>query len=243
MSFLSIAVAGMFAVATLILLVGLARRIMIYSKVPAPLKIATTPAPTSTGGVVLRMFREVAFFESLFKSNKWIWLFGILFHLGLLLVLLRHTRYFLPTFAPIEWVQPFGKYAAFAMVAGLLGLWARRFLVDRVRYITQPSDHLILILLILIGISGAAMTFVSHVDVVGVKAFFTGLLTFSPTDIPADPLLIVHLVLVAILMIIFPFSKLLHGVGVFFSPTRNQVDNPREERHLSDWARKLEENS
>ena len=34
------------------------------------------------------------------------------------------------------------------------------------------------------------------------------------------------------LMIIFPFSKLLHAPGVFFSPTRNQVDNPREKRHM-----------
>jgi len=42
-------------------------------------------------------------------------------------------------------------------------------------------------------------------------------------------------------MIIFPISKLLHAPGVFFSPTRNQIDNPREQRHLSDWARKLEE--
>jgi hypothetical protein len=37
-------------------------------------------------------------------------------------------------------------------------------------------------------------------------------------------------------MIIFPFSKLLHAPGVFFSPTRNQVDNPREQRHVVDWA-------
>ena len=48
----------------------------ICAHTPAPLKIPTTPAPTTTGGVVLRMFREVVFFESLFKSNKWIWLFG-----------------------------------------------------------------------------------------------------------------------------------------------------------------------
>ena len=46
--------------------------------------------------------------------------------------------------------------------------------------------------------------------------------------------------LVGILMIIFPISKLLHVPGVFFSPSRNQVDNPREQRHVSDWAKKLE---
>ena len=87
------------------------------------------------------------------------------------------------------------------------------------------------------------MTFVAHTDIVGLKAFIMGLLTFSWVEIPGDPLLIIHLVLVAMLMIIFPYSKLLHGVGVFFSPTRNQVDDPRENRHLSPWARKLEENS
>ena len=70
-----------------------------------------------------------------------------------------------------------------------------------------------------------------------------GLLTFDLKPLPSDPLLAIHLFLVSVLMIIFPYSKLLHGVGVFFSPTRNQVDNPREKRHLADWARKFEENS
>jgi hypothetical protein len=52
--------------------------------------------------------------------------------------------------------------------------------------------------------------------------------------------LLVHLALVAVLMIVFPMSKLLHAPGVFFSPTRNQVDNPREVRHLAPWAAELE---
>ena len=58
---------------------------------------------------------------------------------------------------------------------------------------------------------------------------------------PMDPVLLLHLAMVAILMILLPFSKLLHIPGIFFSPTRNQVDNPREKRHLVEWARKLEE--
>jgi hypothetical protein len=52
--------------------------------------------------------------------------------------------------------------------------------------------------------------------------------------------LLAHLAMVAVLMIIFPISKLLHAPGVFFSPTRNQADNPRERRHLADWAAQLE---
>jgi nitrate reductase gamma subunit len=232
---------GLFYVATVILIVGLALRIKKYAQTPAPLKIPTMPAPLTETGVAMRMAREVVFFESLFKSNKWIWIFGYLFHFGMLLVLLRHLRYFTePVWFWVNWVQPFGKYAAFAMLAGLLGLWSRRFLVDRIRYISTPSDHLMLALLVGIVMSGLGMGYLVHTDIVAVKAFFLGLMRFSPQPLPADPLLLVHLGLVAVLMIIFPISKLLHAPGVFFSPTRNQVDNARERRHLAPWAKQLE---
>ena len=52
--------------------------------------------------------------------------------------------------------------------------------------------------------------------------------------------LLVHLALVAALMIVFPVSKLLHAPGVFFSPTRNQVDNPREKRWVAGWSAKID---
>lgn len=241
MSFLTVLYALIFYLAALIFVGGLLYKIFLYARTPAPLKIPTTPAPVTRGGVVIRMLKEVTIFESLFKSNKWIWLFGWLFHVALALVLIRHLRYFTePVWFWVSLVQPFGKYAAFAMLAGLAGLWARRFLVDRVRYISAPSDHLMLALLVLIGLSGAMMTFVSHTDIVAVKAFFLGLMRFSPQPLPSDPLLLIHITLVALLMIIFPFSKLLHAPGVFFSPTRNQVDNPREKRHLAPWAARIE---
>lgn len=234
----------LFYVATLTLVGGVAMRIKQYWSIPAPLKIPTTPAPTTTRGVWFRMFKEVALFESLFKSNKWIWVFGMLFHAGLALVLLRHFRYFTDTTALIwswvNWVQPFGLYAAFAMVAGLAGLFVRRIVVPRVRYISSPSDYLMLLLLLLIGISGMMMKFVTHTDIVAVKLFFRGLMFFDWHPLPSDIPLLVHLTLVAALMIIFPFSKLLHAPGVFFSPSRNMADNPREKRHIAPWAAKLE---
>jgi len=233
MSLLTIAFTLLFYFATATIVAGLAYRIRLYAVTPTPLRIPTTPAPTTTAGVVRRMFFEVTLFNSLFKSNKWIWLFGWVFHAALLFVLLRHLRYFTdPVWSWVALIQPIGSYAAFAMVAGLAGLWARRFLVDRVRYISSPSDHLMLALLIAIGISGLGMKYVAHTDIVAVKAFFLGLMYFDWQPMPSDLLLSLHLLLVALLMIIFPFSKLLHAPGVFFSPTRNQIDNPREKRHL-----------
>jgi len=230
-----------FYAATAILVVGVGARVFRYARTPAPLKIATTPAPTTRTGASLRMLREVTLFESLFKSNKWIWLFGYMFHAALTLVLLRHFRYFTePVWTWIVLLQPFGKYAGFAMVLGLAGLLVRRISVPRVRYISAPSDYLMLILIMAIGFSGLAMKYVAHTDIVALKAFFLGLMYLDWQPFPADFVLIVHLTLVLALMAIFPISKLMHAPGVFFSPTRYQVDNPREKRHLSGWGRKLE---
>ena len=220
---------------------GLAWKIRDYARTPAPLKIPTTPAPTTRAGVALRLLREVVFFESLFKSNLWTWALGWLFHAGLALVLVRHLRYFVePVWAWLAFLQPFGVYAGFAMAAGLAGLVVRRIAVARVRYISTPSDYLMLVLLLAIALTGLAMKYVAHTDVVAVKAFCLGLLYFDWRPLPADGLVYAHLALVALLMLIFPFSKLLHAPGIFFSPTRNQADDPRERRHLAPWAAKLD---
>jgi nitrate reductase gamma subunit len=237
MSALTALYAVLFYVATAVLVCGVAWKCWVYARTPQPLKIPIPPAPTTRRGVVVRLLMEVVFFRALFRSNKWIWLFGWLFHAALLAVLLRHLRYFTePVWAWVSLIQPFGLYAGFAMLAGLGGLWARRLLVDRVRYISSPSDHLMLALLAAIAASGLAMKYLVRTDIVALKAFFLGLMAFDWQPLPADPLLLVHLALVAALMIVLPLSKLLHAPGVFFSPSLNQVDDARERRHAAGWS-------
>ena len=195
----SIVFAILFYLATLLLVVGLLYRINTYARTPAPLKIPTTPAPTTTGGVVLRMTREVVFFESLFKSNLWIWGLGMMFHASLALVLMRHLRYFTePVWEWVVLIQPFGMYAGITMLLGLGGLWGRRIFVERIRYISTPSDHLMLLLLMGIAASGLMMKFVVHTDVIAVKGYFLGLMHFNIQALPADPLLMLHLSLVVV---------------------------------------------
>jgi nitrate reductase gamma subunit len=245
MSIITLIFTVLFYVTLIIFLVGTIRKIVQYTKVPAPLKIPTAPTPLTKTGVVYRMFRETVFFESLFKSNKWTWLFGFLFHFGLLLVLIRHLRYFWPGDVPsiLLLTQPF-KYAAFAMIIGLFGLFLRRVVIERIRYISAPSDYLMLVLLFVIGISGAVMTFTSnHTDIMMVKAFASGILSFNWSNLPTEVHFLVHLLGVFILLAIFPISKLLHGPGIFFSPTRNQVDDARKVRHISNWALAQEKNN
>jgi len=240
LSALTILYALLFYVAAAALVGGVAYRSWVYARTPQPLKIPIPPAPTTRRGVALRMFTEITLFKSLFRSNKWIWLFGWIFHVALLAVLLRHLRYFTePVWAWVALIQPFGPYAGFAMLAGLAGLWARRFLVDRVRYISSPSDHLMLALLVAIAASGLAMKYLAHTNIVALKAFYLGLMAFEWHELPTDPTLLVHLALVAMLMIVLPWSKLLHAPAVFFSPSLNQVDDARERRHAAGWSAQI----
>ncbi len=236
MWFLTVLYALLLYAGVIVLIGGLAYKIWRYAVTPAPLAIPTTPAPMTPSGAALRVAREVLLFESLFKSDKWIWLFAVIFHASLAAALIPHLRYFIePVWTWVAVIQPFAPLAGFGMVVGLGGLWARRLFHERVRYISQPSDHLMVLLLLAIAAAGLWMRFVGHTDIVAVKAFVLGLMYFDWQPLPADAMLLIHLGLVAVLMIVLPFSKLLHIPGVFFSPSRNQPDDARERRRLAPW--------
>lgn len=246
MSVLSIIYVVLFYVAMAVLVGGIVNKLMLYKRVPAPLKIPITPAPLTTGGVVYRFFYEVVFFNSLFRASKWTWIFGWIFHLSLLLAFFRHLRYVISPDS-IIWplvdnlvVQSFGHYAGFTMLLGLAGLFARRIFVDRVRYISAPSDYLMLLLIMGIAATGLMIAYVEHTDIVQLKAFVMGLFLLDWQELPSDIVLLGHLTMVLLLAIIFPVSKLMHAPGLFFAPTRNQIDNPREKRHLSPWGAEIE---
>ncbi|MBF0139473.1 MAG: respiratory nitrate reductase subunit gamma [Magnetococcales bacterium] len=221
---------------------GFVWKIALYARSPAPLLIPTTPAPVTYIGVKMRLMREVVFFESLFKADKLLWALGYAFHVTMLLVLIRHIRYFFETMPPyFEEYQIIGKLAGFAMVGALTLLMARRILIDRVRHISSIADHLILLLFLGIGGSGLLMDYVLRPDIIAIKRAMTTLWTSPEATLsvtgPGDVLFILHLIMVAVLLLIIPFSKLMHMDGIFFSPSRNQVDNPREKRHINPWNR------
>lgn len=246
MSTLSVLYVILFYVAMITLVVGVTNKVMQYIRVPAPLKIAVTPAPLTRTGVVYRFFTEVVLFNSLFRATKWTWIFGWIFHFSLLLAFFRHLRYIVPpdtwlwVLVDLQPVQSFGHYAGFAMLFGLAGLLGRRFFVDRVRYISSPSDYLMLLLIIGIAATGLMISYVEHTDIVQLKAFIMGLFYLDWKELPSDLVLLAHLSMVITLMMIFPISKLLHAPGMFFAPTRYQIDNPREKRHLSPWGAEIE---
>jgi nitrate reductase gamma subunit len=232
----------------LIFAIAVVLRIYQYATTPQPIKIMLTPAPLTNGGAFIRVLGEVFLFKSLFKSNKPTWIFGYLFHISFFLLIAMHfARHFIYTNPLPAWYNDFvsaGIICGIVMVSSLFLLLMRRVIVERVKFISLFQDYLILILLMLIGIAGLSLNYVltpSALTTVDnqLDPYMNGLLTFQFTNIPSNPIFLIHYTLVMLLILYIPFSKVMHFVGIFFSPTRYMADDPIEKRHYRPEAKDL----
>ena len=214
-----------YSLALLWLLCGTIYRMSIWLRSKSHLPIPLAPAPRNTLGVTARLALEVFTFRSLARADKTTWLASLLFHYGLLWLLIVHLRFVfesLPLFLVI-FIQ-FSGWAALCFILGLSVLLLRRLIIDRLRYISAPSDYLHLALLLCIGLSGILLKRVWPASLYEVGQFLRGAMTLNWMPLPSHPGLVVHLLLVLLLLLVFPVSKLVHGVGIVFSPTFNQRD-------------------
>lgn len=226
--------------AAAIFVLGFLNKVVLSIKTPSPLKIPTTPAPKGSAGVVLRLIPEILFFRSLLKggtTEKILWVGGWFFHVSFLFIVLRHLRFFtypVPEF--IMSLMQIGIWAGLIFPIALLILIVRRFTNDRLAVISLFQDYFVLVLILAIGLTGLLLKYFLRTNLVDVKAFIFGLVTFSPAQMPDSTLFLIHFSLVLVLLVYFPFSKLMHAWGVLINPARAQTDNPREVRHVNPWA-------
>jgi nitrate reductase gamma subunit len=257
-------------------LAGFAYRILRWARSPVPFRITTTcgqqkslswikdnplESPSNLWGVIGRMALEVFLFRSLFRntdaaiagkrpvygSAKWLWFFGLLFHWSLLIIILRHLRFFIEPIAP--WINGLSAVDGFfeigiptlylsdaAVLAGLSFLFLRRMFIPQLRYISLFADYFALLLILGVAGTGLLMRHFFPVDLLQVKSLALGWVTFSPV-VPGgiDMVFSIHLCFVFALLAWLPFSKLMHMGGVFLSPTRNLANDSRANRHLNPW--------
>ena len=218
--------------------------------------------PSTAGGVIIRMILEILTFRSLFRNLKFrykeggklfyglelfLWLGALAFHYTFLVVCIRHLRFFtepVPFFVKlIEQVDSFFQFglpvvylSGIVLLAATLYLLLRRMFMPQVNYISLAADYFPLFLIIGIAVTGIMMRYFTKVDVAAVKEFTMGLVTFHPV-IPQNVggIFYVHLLFVSVLLMYFPFSKLMHMGGIFMSPTRNMTGNTRAVRHVNPW--------
>jgi nitrate reductase gamma subunit len=218
--------------------------------------------PNTKSGAVIRVLLDVFLFRSLFRNTrfevrednkfayeleKWLWLSALAFHYAFFVVLVRHLRFFTePVLLPVQWLEKLDGFfqvglpgifiSGIVLLAAVIYLFLRRVWIPQMKYISISSDYFPLFLIMAITASGILMRYFAKVDIVKAKELTMGLVTFRPT-IPEGigAIFFVHVFLVSVLLAYFPFSKLMHLGGIFFSPTRNLPGNSREIRHVNPW--------
>lgn len=219
-------------------------------------------SPYTKTETVGRMLLEVLCFRSLFRntkaelrdgprlvywSSKWLWLFSLAFHYSFLLIFMRHFRFFLePVPACIGIMEaldgimqigvPRFYMSGGLILAALLFLLGRRLMDKKLNYISLPSDYFPLLLLLGLVGTGIWMRYFGKTDIASVKVLTMGLVTFNPV-IPEGigAVFYIHIFFLSVLLMYFPFSKLMHMGGIFLSPTRNLPNNSRAVRHINPW--------
>ena len=186
-----------------------------------------------------------------YESSRWLWMAALLFHYSFLVIIVRHMRLFLN---PVpDWLHfldfldagfmlqvgaPMLYASDLAILAGILFLFGRRLVNRNVRYISLMNDYFPLFLIFAIVVTGMLMRYFirTDIDIVAIKELLVGLVTLSPViHGEIGSIFYIHVFLVSVLLIYFPFSKLMHMGGVFMSPTRNMANDSRAKRHINPW--------
>lgn len=225
--------------ALLILAAGLVWRLYGWAATPVPLRVSLHPAPASGGERLLRWLGDLLFMPLLRRSDPWAWRGAMALHYSLLVVALGHVRLFIQP-AP-AWTASLARAADFSgpvLVAALVYLLARRLLIHRLYILSRWSDFLILLLLLALAASGLCLAHLDPPDLIATQGMLRAVLGRTHQGaLPTEPLLMFHFILACLLAAVFPFSKLVHGLALAFSPVRYDYDDSRTGERVNPWEK------
>ncbi len=242
---MALMLAALLYLAAAVFLLGMGWRLLTWLRTPVPLNIVLTPAPKTRLGVSRRIAEETLGFRSLFNADKFLWTLALLLHVSFLALLVGHVGgLVIParTEAAFELTesqfdnlaQVSGSIVGILAIVALLGLLVRRVASERVRWISTAGDYLVLTLLLLIIATGNQMRFMGGLDIMQARRFVDGWFALRPAHPPNSPVFMAHILFVCALLFTIPFSKLVHlGGASLLSPTLNQRNNSREQRHIT----------
>ncbi|MBU4534155.1 MAG: respiratory nitrate reductase subunit gamma [Eubacteriales bacterium] len=207
--------------------------------------ITLSPFPGTWTAAVTWWVWQIAIFWNILKFDRALWIGAFPFHAALIAIIAGHAMGIYTLGLQFHMIAPLlvsadlsvwlsdllGTTMGLVFLVAVLYLLYRRFTVEKVRAISSTSDFLHLFLLLTIAGLGNYMRLVpdAHTTYLEARTFMAGLFTFNPVALPQNAFFMWHFFFVQCLMIIFPFSKLMHVFGFFWM--RWMVNRPFKE-----WA-------
>jgi nitrate reductase gamma subunit len=177
---------------------------LVWWRVARRLVSSGLPSPSMTKKACALTVLDILFFGRLLKGNAALWLGEWVFHASLLLVLLRHLRFFLNPVPELIWsLQTPGLVAGYILPVALIYILVIRLLTKHERY-ASPANMLLLVLVLMIAVLGLLMSLWFKPNLVDVKLFALGLVCFKPVAAPESLLFTLHFGLVLVLIAFLP---------------------------------------
>jgi nitrate reductase gamma subunit len=214
-------------IAVVVFTAGMIWRIVTWLKVPVPFQITIFPAPDSAAGRVAAITKELLFFSSLRRGDRTLWFWAWLMHITLAMIIIGHVvgiYYLTHQFTMIGLSEEgssrlsafFGTLSGIGFFVALIVLFYRRTAIPEVKRLSDPADYFDLLLLLSIVITGMHMRVTSvEVNLPAIREYIGSLIMLRPIPIPHEWVFVSHFFLVNVLLIYFPFSKLVHLAGFF----------------------------
>lgn len=225
--------------AVAVFICGTGLRIAAWLRRPVPFQLTLFPEPQGMTGKIAAVAGEFLLCGTLYREKRLLWLWVWLFHGSLAMVLTGHLlgirflrgQFTLMGATPETSVllsTSLGLAMGLVMLLTLMALLCRRLFNPQLQKLTEALAWCDLTLLLAITLSGLAMYLPGqHADLPLVRAYLAGLLTLNPVPLPAHSLFTIHLVLVNLLLLYFPFSQLLHCAGFFVNRAMQLEAAPR----------------
>jgi [DsrC]-trisulfide reductase subunit M len=147
---------------------------------------------------------DILSFRRLLIANDLLWIGEWIFHVSFVFVMLRHLRYFLDPVPQWVWsVQFAGILAGYILPVSLVYILTVKFRIEKKMYFSS-YNFLLLALIFALSVSGLLMKTIFHPDIVSVKTFTMGMVTFAFAAVPASALFIFHFIAFLALIVNLP---------------------------------------
>ncbi len=231
MDWFSYLVAGiMVYVSVTIFILGVAYQTYRWLRAPKTrIKTGIFPKPDGAASRWLRVGIDSFTFPQVIKVDRTIWVFTILFHLALLGAFVGHLRLIREFNFLLNLLGPKGMDQFALWSGGVMGVllvvalvyYLFRRLVSPYKEISVPEDFILLFLLILVAVMGDHLRFFGKIHAADYRTYFHSLSAFKPAfpkvlaESSTKWALDAHLLFANLLLIYFPFSKLVHVIAAF----------------------------
>lgn len=203
------------------------------------LVVLTSPGIKGTLGVFPRtlprpagIIKDSFLIPAAFNKDKIFWLFLMIFHVAFALLIIGHFE-LIKNFDIIQ-IIPHDIFLGAGWVGIALAVSTAYFLLRRFRSphnaISVPEDYILLILLLLTIVFGSHINLAARYGIYGFdipvedyRAYLSSLIALNPalpsgiTGSPHYVIIVLHILFANLFMMIFPFSKMVHSVFIFFT--------------------------